>query len=234
MFLVRHYPQMVLRLCRTPARLLQPVTLRQRSVMTRFKEEQKPEQAQSVTSDASKSGLQQQQQQPLATRSPADVAVPRTLRRFNDTLAQVQREMDTMMNQFFGDDMLSPIAMDRSFGLLGNPMRTGAALNALVPVEVEETDKEYLITADVPGFSKDEIKATLSHDGILTLSGERKEEEESKGRRSTRFSTFNRSFRMPSDANSEGIAAKVKDGVMYVTVPKHLEEQKPHKEIPIL
>eukprot|EP00955_Chlamydomonas_euryale_P112203 366117-Chlamydomonas_euryale.AAC.15 len=86
---------------------------------------------------------------------------------------------------------------------------------------------------------REDIKVQLSPDGILNLSAEHKEEIEDKPEGDTsprafsrRLTRFSRSFRLPKDVG-EDITACAKDGILTVTVPKHVKEEKPAKEIPI-
>jgi HSP20 family protein len=96
-------------------------------------------------------------------------------------------------------------------------------------VDVSETESAYKIVADLPGLSKDDIKLSL-HDNVLTLKGERKQEEEKKEKnqyfRERSYGSFCRSFRMPENVKSGEVAANYKDGVLEITVPK-AEEVKP-------
>ncbi len=86
-------------------------------------------------------------------------------RRMADHMFQMQREMDAVMNALglpdpFGMDLFeraaAPLVARRAPGALaGSPL---AAAARLVPLEVEEDDKGYTVTAEVPGFDKNEIK----------------------------------------------------------------------------
>ncbi len=82
----------------------------------------------------------------------------------------------------------------------------------------------YRIALELPGVSKDDIDIEL-HDGVLTVKGEKKSEhtEEKAGYFFTerQYGRFQRSFRLPADAATDGIAARFEDGVLRVTVPKH-------------
>jgi len=102
-------------------------------------------------------------------------------------------------------------------------------------LDVEATDTEYKIRADVPGFGKDEVKIELDK-GVLSIHGEHKHEEEKKDknylRRERRFESFDRSVVMPDDVlTTEEISAKLENGVLEVTVKRKAPE--PKKEIKI-
>jgi len=99
---------------------------------------------------------------------------------------------------------------------------------------ISETDKEYLIKAELPEVKKEDLKITLN-DGVITISGERKQENEEKDANALRiesfYGTFTRSFTLPDNVDPKGIRADSKDGVLRVHVPK-MEASRP-KTIPI-
>jgi len=90
--------------------------------------------------------------------------------------------------------------------------------------DVSETDDEYLIKAELPEVTKDDLNITVQ-EGVLTLAGERKEEkreDNEKLHRVERFhGTFARRFTLPDDADEQGIKAESKDGVVVIHIPKH-------------
>ena len=96
-------------------------------------------------------------------------------------------------------------------------------------VDVSETDKEYLVKAEIPGVNKDDVKVTVQ-DGMLTIRGERKMEKEEKGKKFHRiersYGSFMRSFRVPEDADETKVKAEFKDGMMNVTLPKSEKAKK--------
>lgn len=89
--------------------------------------------------------------------------------------------------------------------------------------DISETDTSYLIKAEIPGVNKEDVKVTLQ-DGILTISGERRQEKEEKGKKYHRiersYGSFVRSFRMPDDADESAVKAEFKDGMLNVTLTK--------------
>jgi HSP20 family protein len=96
-------------------------------------------------------------------------------------------------------------------------------------IDVHEGDKEYVVTAEVPGVARNEITVEVD-EGMLTLRGEKKtEREEKKERRrwvERSYGAFSRSFRLPSDAQVDRIDASFKDGVLTIKIPKS-EARKP-------
>ena len=90
-------------------------------------------------------------------------------------------------------------------------------------VDVAEDDKEFTITADLPEVTKDNVKVTLS-EGLLTIQGERRHEDEEKDRKYHRiersFGKYVRSFQLPSEVDPEKIEAQFDSGVLKVHLPK--------------
>lgn len=98
-------------------------------------------------------------------------------------------------------------------------------------VDITEDDKEYLITADLPQISKDDVKVVVEN-GSLIIKGERRHEVEHKDKKvhriERRYGSFYRSFTLPDDADGNRVSANFKDGVLRVTLPKS-EEKKPRQ-----
>jgi len=94
----------------------------------------------------------------------------------------------------------------------------------------EDKDNVY-VRVEVPGMKKEDIEVSL-HDGMLSVSGERKAEtkvEEREVYRSERFfGRFHRSVTMPAPVASDKVKAQYKDGVLSITLPK-TEEAKPRQ-----
>ena len=90
-------------------------------------------------------------------------------------------------------------------------------------VDVEESDSSYLMTFDLPGMKKEDIKIDL-HDNFLSVSGERREErkENAKGAQvyERAYGKFERSFTLPQAVAADRVVAEYKDGVLKVTLPK--------------
>ena len=104
----------------------------------------------------------------------------------------------------------------------------GSAMFA--PLEdVSENDDEYVVTAEIPGSNKDDVNVEADH-GVLSIRGEKKSEREEKKEQrhyeERSYGSFNRSFRLPSNANADRIDASFKEGILTVTIPKS-EESKP-------
>lgn len=89
--------------------------------------------------------------------------------------------------------------------------------------DISETDKEYLIKAELPEVKKEDVKVTLDN-GAITISGERRQEKEQKEENEIRvesfYGTFSRTFSLPDNIDAKGIRAETKDGVLRVRIPK--------------
>ncbi len=120
-------------------------------------------------------------------------------------------------------------------GFFGNrPSERGAALPA---VNISEDEKSYSVEVVAPGFKKEDFKINVDDD-LLTISAESKQEnKEGEGkaysRREYSYSSFTRSFRLPENAKDDAIAARYKDGVLEITIPKTEQQQKASKKIDI-
>jgi HSP20 family protein len=101
-------------------------------------------------------------------------------------------------------------------------------------IDVEETDKNYRVTAELPGMEEGDVEVLLQ-DGILTIRGEKKLENESQNRTfSERFyGRFERQLSFDRDVDQEGVSATFKNGVLTVTVPKTAQAVERMKRIPI-
>jgi HSP20 family protein len=95
-------------------------------------------------------------------------------------------------------------------------------------VDVEETDKEIFVKADLPGVDPKDIDITI-RDGVLFLRGEKKFEKEEKEKnyhRIERFGgTFYRSIPLPVGANESNVTATTCKGVVTIAIPKKPEVQ---------
>jgi HSP20 family protein len=98
-------------------------------------------------------------------------------------------------------------------------------------VDIKETDKEFLIHADIPGVDPNDIDVHME-DGMLTIKGEResetKENREGYKRVERHRGTFYRRFSLPDTANADKISAKSHHGVLEITIPKQ-EKAQPRK-----
>ena len=91
------------------------------------------------------------------------------------------------------------------------------------PVDIQETDYDLIVKADVPDMEMKDIDVRMGN-GTLTIRGERKfEAQKSEGgwhRVERSYGTFERAFTLPDSVNPEGVKADYKNGVLTVTLPK--------------
>ncbi len=134
-------------------------------------------------------------------------------------LSDLREEIDRLFESPWGN-----------LGTSTQPFRSGW----MPAVDLFEDKDNFLVKAELPGMKKEEIEISL-HEGVLTISGERKEEKKegnSDTYRSERFfGRFHRTISLPTAVNGEKVGANYKDGILTVTLPKS-EESKP-KQIPV-
>jgi HSP20 family protein len=122
--------------------------------------------------------------------------------------------------------------IERMFDRMSNrlePFDEGA-FQGSVTVDVEEADDAYVVTADLPGFDRDDIDVELAGDR-LTLSATHTEAESEEGdedegrylRRERRQQSVSRSVRLPDPVDEDGAEADYHNGVLTVTLPKEAE-----------
>jgi HSP20 family protein len=108
-------------------------------------------------------------------------------------------------------------------------LATGEYFDWSPSVDISETGQEYLIRAALPAVKKEDVKVTYE-DGLLTLSGERRQQEEQKDEKfhkvETYYGNFSRSFALPDAIDEDAIKAESKEGVLTVRVPKAKAEMK--------
>lgn len=120
---------------------------------------------------------------------------------------------------------------NRLSGVLGKSLfkpRTGdresMTLSDWAPaVDITEDDKEFLIKAEIPEVKKEDLNVSVEN-GVLSISGERKFEKETKDKKIHRversYGSFTRSFTLPDETNPEKVAAEFKEGLLRVHLPK--------------
>lgn len=95
---------------------------------------------------------------------------------------------------------------------------------AMLAVDIKETDKGFTLKADFPGLKKEDISVTVDN-SVLTLSAEHKEEKEEKEkgkviRQERRYGKYTRSFSLGSGIDEKGITAQFEDGVLTLDIPR--------------
>lgn len=125
----------------------------------------------------------------------------------SDTLGGLDRELNQLVRNFCG----------------GSGIECG---NGWYPaMDVKETGDAYVLTADIPGLKREEIEISVL-DNVVTVKGERKQEQEQTQEKVGwhRFERwqgrFERAFRLPRGVNPEKVSARYENGVLTVTLPK--------------
>ena len=137
-------------------------------------------------------------------------------------LSRLHNEFDRMFDNFF-----SPAFFDRE------PFRFRGGF--LPSLDVASDDKAYAMKVELPGVAPEAVKLEVN-DGVLTISGEKKEEtkdEQTKEVRECSYGSFTRSMTLPEDADAEHITATSKDGILTVSIPRKAPDQSRVKKITV-
>jgi len=162
-----------------------------------------------------------------------DLEVPRSFRREVDRLfdeiaspRSLWREMDRLMEDFESPPTLGSRIARVFQDFLGESRREGAqALTGFVPsLDLVEKDNEYVMKADLPGMREQDINVEVGDDNVLTISGERSQEE-NKNVRGYQYSersygSFSRSIELPRGVDASKVKAEFNNGVLEVRFPK--------------
>lgn len=137
---------------------------------------------------------------------------PLNVQRGGNPIVTFQDEVNKLFSDFFGESSLPA---------WHTPAEYNTALNPAI--DVSETDKEYKITAELPGLDVKDVQITAA-EGYVTIRGEKKEEtrEEKEGyfRRERSYGSFQRVIALPDTANMDKAEAKMDKGVLVVSIAK--------------
>jgi HSP20 family protein len=119
--------------------------------------------------------------------------------------------LSNLFDDFLGNGIFN--AWDRDISLVNYPR-----------VDIVEEKDTYKITADMPGLDKKDIAVEIKN-GVLSLSGEKKEEKTEKDKNryyhyERRFGSFRREFALPDHVDAEHVEAKYANGVLELTLKK--------------
>lgn len=132
------------------------------------------------------------------------------------------------------DSFLKPFeSIDRVFEDLF-PL-SGIAMTQLPAVDLKETDKEIMLSVDLPGVDKKDIKLDLTEDSVA-ISCERSETKDETGKggyhlHQHRYGRYSRSFALPSAVKTKESKAVYKNGVLKVTLQKQKPSTSQHIDI---
>jgi HSP20 family protein len=131
-------------------------------------------------------------------------------------LDALQSEMNRLFDGFFG---------------AGRGTNGTRARRWIPAMDLVESEDHLVLRADLPGMSEDDIEIEIK-DGVLTVSGERKSEQEHKDegyyRVERAFGSFSRSLTLPDGVSADQVSANFDKGVLEVRIPKP-EERKPQR-----
>lgn len=145
-----------------------------------------------------------------------------TLVKRQDPIVPAARELHQMRNRirrFFEE----PFSLD-----LPLPMFDDKAMERLAwspAVEASETPTDYVLTAELPGISPENVEVEMA-EGTLTLRGRKEEERKEEDKQRTyhlwerSYGSFERTFRFPADVDGDKVQAEFTNGVLKVKVPK--------------
>jgi HSP20 family protein len=158
----------------------------------------------------------------MATITKKEKAQPRAVRAYDSNVAP-----SSTLDRFL-DDTFDPFSMLAPSLLSG---RLGEVRNTFPKVDMKETDKEIMVTANLPGIAPEEIDIEVGDD-YVALSGtiEKENTEEDDGgkvyRYEREFGQFRRVFSLPAHVRPDSVAATVENGVLTITLPKAGDEHK--------
>lgn len=127
---------------------------------------------------------------------------------------------------FYGNDFM-PLFDEVMNGIWGGSTEN-KVFNRGAAVNITEDEKEYHLEFAAPGFKKEEFSIKLEKN-VLNVSAGRKEEQASEAktfnRREFVSAPFSRSFTLPKTVNESEIKAEYKNGILFVNIPKKLEDK---------
>lgn len=149
-------------------------------------------------------------------------------------LHSLRNEVDRLFDAFDNISWRSPFSSGSvfdfaPFGRVMAPLRAPA-------VDIAEKEKEYEITAELPGIDEKNVEVSLANGGLVIRGHKEEQKEENKKDyflSERQYGTFERYFGIPEGVESEKIAATFKNGVLTVTLPKSAKMQASEKKITV-
>ena len=136
-------------------------------------------------------------------------------RGFMDTQGEMNRMLEEMVGRFGR-----------------RPVRQAQPELLSPATDVLSRDGDLVLRSELPGVKQDDLEVTLSN-GVLTISGERQDEQESEGSgyhsREMHYGSFSRSFRVPDNVSGDDVHARFDDGVLEVTLKGAAEVRQPER-----
>jgi len=152
-------------------------------------------------------------------------------------LLSLRQEVDNLFDNFFSSFSLGPFGR-RAFEL--DPFRrlgTHLMAREMMPsMDIRETDKEFRVTAELPGMDESDIEVTLSG-GMLVIKGEKKEGKTEKGENmhltERRYGSIYRSLPIPDGVDEDKVDASFAKGILKVSMKKRPSTVKPVKKVKV-
>jgi len=145
-----------------------------------------------------------------------------TITRF-DPVSEVQR-MNDVFDRLFGTPLLA------SHRFVAGPR------DLTIPLDVVEKEDKLIIRAAVPGVSPDDLNVSIEN-GVLTISGESRHEEENEQDkvyfRECSYGSFTRSIRLPQNLEVDKVDAEFDNGFVNIALPKMPEEKPKALKVPV-
>lgn len=129
-----------------------------------------------------------------------------------------------LMPSIFGESLFDDFMSDFSFPV-SRRSRYQMPAQGVMKTDIRETETEYVLDIDLPGYKKEDVKAQLK-DGYLNVSvshEENKDEKDANGkylRRERYTGSVSRSFYVGENLSEEDIKAKFADGILTLSFPK--------------
>lgn len=129
-------------------------------------------------------------------------------------------DFDRYFESFFGDSILAPAAR---------------VFNHVPAVDIKETENAYVLDMELPGYDEKDINvqvdgASLTIASLRNVQEEKKDQDDENGgkfiMRERRISSFNRSFKLPENADNEAVSAAFRNGILTLEIKKRAEAQK--------
>lgn len=147
-------------------------------------------------------------------------------------ISSLQRQMNRVINDFFSTNSFLPEFFSEPLSQIGEK------LNAFTPsVNVAATDKEILVTADLPGMDEKDIEISLTKDS-LTIRGERKHTHEGVSQEAwqyieSSYGSFERIVPLNEEVDEEKVDASFSKGILTIKLPRKVSASKATRKVSI-